>query len=79
MQTFISLVLHFPFKWPREEAKTKKHSQQQEAKKLRRRTASAKENLFGALSQGLCADWLVCIAFCIYWHLIGSYQLSYFS
>ena len=39
----------------------------------------AKENLFGALSQGLCADWLVCIAFCIYWHLISSYQLSYFS
>ena len=26
---------------------------------------SAKKNLFGALSQGLCADWLVCIAFCI--------------
>ena len=41
MQTFISLVLHFPFKWPREEAKTKQYSQQQEAKKLRRRTAAS--------------------------------------
>ena len=34
---------------------------------------------FGALSQGLRADWLVCIAYCIFWHLIGSDQLSYFS
>ena len=33
---------------------------------------SAKENLFGTLSQGLCADWLVCIAFCIYWHLLAQ-------
>ena len=40
---------------------------------------SANDTFFGALSQGLCADWLVCIAFCIFWHLIGSDQLSYFS
>ena len=40
---------------------------------------SAKETFFGALSQGLRADWVVCIAYCIFWHLIGSDQLSFFS
>ena len=38
---------------------------------------SANETVFSALSQGLCANWLVCIAYCIFWHLIGSDQLSY--
>ena len=42
-------------------------------------TPSANKTFFCALSQGLCADWLVCIAYCIFWHLIGSDQLSYFS
>ena len=42
--TFISLVIHFPFKWPRQEAKTKRHSQQQEAKSVRRRTALTQQN-----------------------------------
>ena len=46
MQTFISLVLHFPFKWPRQEAKTKQHSQQQEAKKVRQRTAISQRDFF---------------------------------
>ena len=41
-------------------------------------TPSANKTFFCALSQGLCADWLVCIAYCIFWHLIGSDQLSYF-
>ena len=58
MQTFISLVLNFPFKWPRQEAKTKQHSQQQEAKKFANEPPSANEIFFGAVSQGLCADWL---------------------
>ena len=40
---------------------------------------SANETFFGALSQGLCADWLVCITYFIFWHLIGADQLSYFS
>ena len=40
---------------------------------------SANKTFFGALSQGLCVDWLVSIAYCIFWHLIGSDQLSYFS
>ena len=44
IQTFISFVIHVPFKWPRQEAKTKQQqnktiSQQQEAKSVRRRTA----------------------------------------
>ena len=39
---------------------------------------SANKTFFGAFSQGLCADWLVYIAYCIFWHLIGSDQLSYF-
>ena len=79
IQTFISFVIHVPFKWPRQEAKTKRYSQQQEAKSVRRRPPSAKEFSFGALGQGRCADWLDCIAYCIFWHLIGSEQLSYFS
>ena len=33
---------------------------------------------FGALSHEICADWLVCIAYCIFWHLTGSDQLSFF-
>ena len=40
---------------------------------------SANETFSGTLSQGLCAEWLDCIAYCIFWHLIGSDQLSYFS
>ena len=46
MQTFISLVLHFPFKWPRQGAKTKQHSQQQEVKSIRQRTAVSKPDFF---------------------------------
>ena len=39
-----------------------------------------KQNSRKTFSQGLCgADWLVCVAYCIFWHLIGSDQLSYFS
>ena len=40
---------------------------------------SASKTFFGLLPQGLCDDWLVCIAHCIFWHLIGLDQLSYFS
>ena len=29
--------------------------------------------------RALCADWLVCITYCIFWHLIGLDQLCYFS
>ena len=39
---------------------------------------SANKTFFGAFSQGLCADWVVYIVYCIFWHLIGSDQLSYF-
>ena len=75
-------LLNDPDKKPNQNSsKTKRHSQQQEAKSVRRRTAppSVNETFFGALSQGLCGDWLDCIACCIFWHLIGSDQLSYFS
>ena len=65
----------FLFKWRRQEAKTK----QQPRRVFAHEPPSAKETCFGALSPGLCADWLVCIAYCIFWHLIGSDQLSYFS
>ena len=65
----------FLFKWRRQEAKTK----QQPRRVFAHEPPSANETFFGALSQGLCADWLVCIAYCIFWHLIGSDQLSYFS
>ena len=72
----------FPVRWPRQEAKTKQHSQQQEAKGACTPTncrQSMQRDFFGALSQGLCADWLVCIAYRIFWHLISSDQLFYFS
>ena len=59
--------------------KTKQHSHQQEAKGVTRRTAVSQWNFFGALSLGLCTDWLDCITYCIFWHLIGSDQLSYCS
>ena len=49
MQPFISLVLNFPFKWPRQEAKTKQHSQQQEANVFADKLPSANETFFGAL------------------------------
>ena len=68
-------LLNGPDKKPKQNSsKTKRHSQQQEAKSVRRRTAppSVNETFFGALSQGLCAYWLVCIVCCIFWHLIGS-------
>ena len=76
-------VIHFPFKWKLKQnsSKTKRHSQRKEAKSVRLadEPPSANETYFGALSQGLCDDWLDCIAYCIFWHLIGSDQLSYFS
>ena len=40
---------------------------------------SAKKIFLGALSQGLWADWLVCIAYCIFWHLIGSAKLAWLA
>ena len=82
-QTFMSLVIYFfllsdPNKKPKpNRSKTKRHrTRSQEGSPTNRR--SANETLFGTLSQGLCADCLVCIACCIFWHLIGSDQLSYF-
>ena len=61
IQSFISLVIIFLFNGPdkkrqQNSMKTKRHSQQQEAKSVRRRTPSANETFFGTLSQGLCAD-----------------------
>ena len=77
--------LYYPFKWPRQEAKAKQQQNKtkftatrgQECSPTNRRQPT--KLFFCALSQGLCADWLVCIAYCIFWHLIGSDQLSYFS
>lgn len=54
------------------------HSKQREAKSIRQSTTISQLDFFGMLSQGLCADWLVCIAYCIFWNLIGSDQLSFF-
>ena len=52
IQTFISLVMHFPFKWPRQEAKTKQQQNKTtftatlEAKSVRRQTAVSQRNFF---------------------------------
>ena len=52
IQTFISLVIHFPFKWPRQEAKTKQQQNKTtftatlEAKSVRRQTAVSQRNFF---------------------------------
>ena len=85
IQTFISLVIHFPFKWPWQEAKIKQQqnkttftaTRSQECSTTNRRQPTKLS--WGALSPGLCADWQDCITYCIVWHLIGSDQLSYFS
>jgi len=86
MQTFIGLVLHFPVKWPRQEAKTKQQQNKTTFTATRSQGCmyadelpSVNETFFGALPQELCADWLVCIAYRIFWHLISSDQLFYFS
>ena len=73
-------LLNGPDKKPKQNSsKTKRHSQQQEPKSVGQRTAVSQWNFFGSLLQGLFTDWLVCIACFIFWHLIGSDQLSYFS
>ena len=41
---------------PENSSKTKQHSQQQETKTIRLRTAVSQGDFFGELSQGLCAD-----------------------
>ena len=85
IQTFISFVIHIPFKWPRQEDKTKQQQNkttftQQEDKTVRRRTAVSQGNFFLArCDRNFTLNWLECIAYCIFWHLIGSDQLSYFS
>ena len=87
IQTFISLVFnaHFPFKQPRQEAKTT-HQQHKttfysnkKPKVFANKLLSATKTFFGVLSQGLCIDWLVCTAYSFFQHLIGSDQLSYIS
>lgn len=46
--------------------------------RLHRRTAISQKTLSGALSQQeLCTDWLVCIACCFFWHLIGLDNLFF--
>ena len=65
MQTFISLVLHFLFKWPRQEAKTKQHSQQQEAKKVRQRTAISQRDFFWRSVTGTLR-WLASLNYLLY-------------
>ena len=47
-------------------SKTKQHLQQQEAKSACQQTIEATKTFFGMLSQGLCIDWLVCIAYCFF-------------
>ena len=56
-------LLNGPDKKPKQNSsKTKRHSQQQEAKSVRRRAAVSQRNFFfGAMSHGLCTDWLDCI------------------
>ena len=73
-------LLNGPDKKPKQNSsKTKRHSQQQEAKSVGRRTTISQRNFFGSLLQGLFTDCLVSIACFILWHLIGSEQLFYFS
>ena len=59
------LVLHFPFKWPRQEAKTKQHSQQQEAKKVRQRTAISQRDFFWRSVTGTLR-WLASLNYLLY-------------
>ena len=81
-------TFYFAFKWPRKETERKQHywarkqndiHSNKKPRVFEDEPVSANETFFGALSQGPCADWLVCFAYCIFWHLIGSDQLPYFS
>ena len=85
IQTFISLFIHFPFKWPRQEAKTKQQQNKTTFTATRSQDCSPTNRrqpmkFFWCVVTGTLR-WLaiVCIAYCIFWHLIGSDQLSYFS
>ena len=75
------ILLNGPDKKPKQNSsKTKRHSQQQEAKSVRRdEPPSANKTFFRRVVAGTSRWLLVCIAYCIFWHLIGSDQLSYFS
>ena len=72
------VLLNFYIADPKPVLYPKGTADKKEAKSVRRRTAVSQRNFVCTLSQGLCTDWLVCIAYCIFWHLIGSDQLSYF-
>ena len=77
IQTFITLVIHFPFKTKQQENKTTfTATRRQECSPTNRRQPT--RLFFGELSKGLCADWLVFITYCIFCHLIGLDRLSYF-
>ena len=67
---YISLVIHFPFKWLRQEAKIKKTAAKQidihcnkKPRVFADEPPSANKTFFGALSQRLWTDWLVFIAY----------------
>ena len=72
------VLLNFYIADPKPVLYPKGSADKKEAKSVRRRTAVSQRNFVCTLSQGLCTDWLVCIAYCIFWDLIGSDQLSYF-
>ena len=86
VQRFISLVIYSWWDWQtRNQNKTvafaviKRHLQLQK-REFADEPLSANETFLVPLkfSQELCADWLVCIAYCIFWHLIGSDNLKRF-
>ena len=59
-------LLNGPDKKPKQNSsKTKQHRQHQEAKSVNLQTNSCQQ-FFGALLQGLRADWLVCIGYIVF-------------
>lgn len=84
IQTFTSLVIHFPCsldKKPKQKSSICCHKMTLKAMRSQEHwpvNHNQQTRLLGILSKGLCTDWLVCIAFGIFWNLIGSDQLSLF-
>ena len=59
-------LLNGPDKKPKQNSsKTKQHRQHQDAKSVNLQTNSCQQ-FFGALLQGLSADWLVCIGYIVF-------------
>ena len=76
----------FPFNWPRQEAKTKQQQNKMTFTATRSQECLPMNHLQPTKLFLACChwdfaliNWLVCIAYCIFWHFIGSHQLFFLN